>query len=91
MNEHFLAFFNSKLISQNPYFTPQATYTKTSFPVTPNNSESSTYSELFLSFIHYILHYIFYVNFYNQNDNVCSSTISMSYGIPRKIREKVLH
>ena len=54
MNEHFLAFFNSKLISQNPYFTPQATYTKTSFPVTPNNSELSTYSELFLSFIHYI-------------------------------------
>ena len=47
MNEHFWGFINtsnnSNMILQNPYSTPHATYAKKSFPVSPYDSESSTY------------------------------------------------
>ena len=83
MNEHFRGPINtsnnSNMISQNPHSTLQATY----FPVSPYDCESSTYSEIILTF--YKL-YFTKARFYIQNNNVYSSTIS-SYRIPRKIGE----
>ena len=49
MHEHFRGLINtsnnSNMVSQNPYSTPQATNAKKSCPVSPYDSESSTYSE----------------------------------------------
>ena len=49
-NEHFRGPINtsnnSNMISPNPDSIPQATYGKTSLPVSPYDSESWTYSEL---------------------------------------------
>ena len=48
MNEHFRVpvntSSNSNMISLNPYSITQPTYRKTSSPVSPYDSESSTYS-----------------------------------------------
>ena len=50
MNEPFQGPFNtsnkSDMMSQNLYSTPQATYAKIYFPVSPYDSKSSTYSQL---------------------------------------------
>ena len=50
MNESFQGPFNtsnkSDMMSQNLYSTPQATYAKIYFPVSPYDSKSSTYSQL---------------------------------------------
>ena len=50
MNEHFGGPINisnsSNMMSQNSYSITQATYGKTSLPISPYDGESSTYSEL---------------------------------------------